>query len=228
MKTVFLTLLLVLSLKAFETTNIQLLYSDNFKGDAFIYDTKGGDKTTLTFEHFRTFKYGDLFMFVDMMKGTKFDDTEYDIYSEISPRLSLSKMTSSDFSFSFMKDVYIATQVNVGCDFRATLLGLGVDLEVPLFAYFAANFYHRASNLADDTYQITLAYQTLKYYKLYLNGFIDSTGDDVNTHNQFLYELYKDEASSESVAIGVEWIYYDYSDLHVNSSVVQAMLRYQF
>ena len=69
-----------ISLVAFETTNIQLLYGENFKGDAFIYDTLDGKKTTVTFEHFRTFSYGDFYMFVDMMDGKKFDGTEQDVY----------------------------------------------------------------------------------------------------------------------------------------------------
>ncbi|MEA2110840.1 MAG: outer membrane protein OmpK [Campylobacterota bacterium] len=228
MKIFLITVALSLSLLAFEATNVQLLYSNDFKGNAFIYDTLDGEKTTFTFEHFRTFKYGDFYMFVDMMKGIKFDDAEYDIYSEIAPRFSLSKVTKSDFSFSFFKDLYIASQINMGKGFRATLLGIGTDIEMPLFAFFSANIYHRNSNLVDDTYQITLAYETLKFHKLYLSGFIDMTSNDVNTHNQFLYQLYRDNHSSESLSIGAEWVYYNHSDLHVNTSVLQAMIKYQF
>ena len=85
-KLLYLLVFITLPLFSFESTNLQLLYSNDFRGDAFIYDTKDGKKTTLTFEHYRTFNYGDFFMFVDAMDGEKFDDTSFDVYTEISPR----------------------------------------------------------------------------------------------------------------------------------------------
>lgn len=78
------------TLFSFESTNIQFLYSNNFKGNAFIYDTVDGKKSTITFEHFRTFSYGDFFMFVDVMNGEKFDGIKQEVYSEIAPRFFLS------------------------------------------------------------------------------------------------------------------------------------------
>jgi|SaaInlStandDraft_4_1057021.scaffolds.fasta_scaffold240225_1 nucleoside-specific outer membrane channel protein Tsx len=92
LKKLLLGLLTFLSLNAFESTNIQFLYSDKFNGDAFIYDSKNGKKSTLTFEHFRTFSYGDLFIFTDMMDGQKFNNKTSEVYTEIGPRFSLSKV----------------------------------------------------------------------------------------------------------------------------------------
>ena len=44
-KILFFLVVSTLSLVAFETTNIQLLYGENFKGDSFVYDTEDGKKT---------------------------------------------------------------------------------------------------------------------------------------------------------------------------------------
>jgi len=149
----YLFFLITLPLLSFETTNLQLLYSNNFNGDAFIYDTKSTEKTTITFEHYRTFDYGDFFMFMDIMTGKKFDDTSSGIYAEIAPRLSLSKLSNSDLSFGVIKDVYISTQVNAGKSYDAYLYGLAVDLEIPGFNLFSINAYNNEENLySEDTY----------------------------------------------------------------------------
>ena len=37
-------LFITLPLKAFESTNIQLLYSNSFDGNSFVYDTQDGKK----------------------------------------------------------------------------------------------------------------------------------------------------------------------------------------
>lgn len=210
---------------AFETTNLQLLYSNDFKGDAFIYDTLDGEKTTVTFEHFRTFDYGDLYMFVDLMKGEKFDGSKIDVYTEISPRLSFSKLFNTDLSLAFIKDIYFATQLNMGHDYEAYLGGLGLDLSIPGFNYVSLNVYYKSENIDDeDTFQISPAYQTQSLYDIHFEGFIDYTGRAFNTQNQLLYTL------NTHFLLGTEWLYYDY-DAHGNYShtnVFQAMMKYIF
>ncbi len=121
---------------AFESSNIQLLYAEGFKGDSFAYDTQDGHKTTLTFEHFRTHALGDLFMFIDYTDGAhcRFDAgecverrTDHTLYSEISPRLSLSSMSGYDLSHGVVRDLYLSAQYNTGHDFVAYLIGVGAD-----------------------------------------------------------------------------------------------------
>jgi hypothetical protein len=74
MKKITLLLALVSALFAdFSASNIQLLYSDGFNGNSFVYDAKDGKKTTLTLEHFREFGYGDVFWFADITNGNSFD-----------------------------------------------------------------------------------------------------------------------------------------------------------
>lgn len=224
---IYLFLLISLPLFSFETTNLQLLYSNNFDGDAFIYDTKSGEKTTLTFEHYRTFDYGDFFMFADIMTGKKFDGTSSGVYTELAPRFSLSKLSNSDYSFGPIKDVYIATQVNLGRSYDAYLYGLAVDLEVPGFNVFSINAYNKEENIYnDDTYQITPVYETKSLYGVHLSGFIDLTKRDISTHNQLLYNV----DTKNQTFVGIEWLYYkyNYQGSRSKTSVIQAMVKYKF
>lgn len=74
MKKHILLLFAAAALYGFESTNIQWPYSADFNGDTYVYDTNDGKKATLTFEHFRTWTLGDLFMFVDIVDGMKSDE----------------------------------------------------------------------------------------------------------------------------------------------------------
>ncbi|MCX6053148.1 MAG: DUF5020 family protein [Campylobacterales bacterium] len=219
-----------ISLVAFETTNVQLLYGGNFKGDAFIYDTQDGKKTTVTFEHFRTFSYGDFYMFVDMMDGKKFDGTEQDVYTEVSPRLSLSKISGSNFSSGILKDVFIATQINKGKGYVAYLGGLGADFEIPGFNVFSLNLYYKSENIENDSFQFTPVYISKEFYGVHFEGFVDVTSRDINTQNQLLYNLDALLGMKEKVYLGTEWIYYDYNHngTRAKTSVAQVMIKYQF
>lgn len=229
----FILILILLTLKAsaFETTNIQLLYSNDFKGDAFIYDTKDGKKTTLTFEHYRTFSYGDFFMFIDVMDSDKFDGKTSDIYSEFAPRFSLSKILNESLSFGILKDVYIATQFNAGDEYEAYLYGIGIDLDVIACNVFSVNIYNKDENIFDSgTYQITSVYETQAFHGIHLEGFLDLTKRDINTHNQLLMNLNSVFNTKEKIFVGTEWIYYkyDYHGNHSKTSVLQAMIKYKF
>ncbi|MCD6433363.1 MAG: hypothetical protein J7L21_04915 [Sulfurimonas sp.] len=219
------------SLMAFESTNIQLLYSNGFDGDAFIYDVEDGKKTTITFEHYRTFSLGDIYMFVDIMDGEKFDGTKHDLYTEISPRFSFSKLSGSDFSFGMIQDIYIATQINAGSDYTAYLGGFGADISVPGFNFVNLNIYYKSDNIAkNNTYQITPVYQSKAFYGMHFEGFADITERDINTQNQLLFNLNKIFSTKEQIFIGAEWIYYsyDYDSSSSKTNVLQAMLKYQF
>ena len=219
-----------LSLSAFETTNIQLLYGENFKGDSFVYDTQDGKKTTVTFEHFRSFSYGDFYMFADMTDGKKFDETQHDVYVEIAPRLSWSKLFGSTLSMGLLKDIFLAAQINKGKDYTAYLGGVGADFEIPGLNVFSLNLYHKSENIEDDSWQFTLVYQTKEFYGLHFEGFMDTTPRDISTQNQLLYNLEPVIEMSEKVYLGVEWLYYDYKNhnLRAKTTVMQAMVKYKF
>lgn len=236
-----------LSLFAFSSTSLSLL-KGKFDGNSAVYDTQdGGDKTTLTFETLTKGKMGDVFFFADYAKtsnGQLYNSSNKSwIYAEIAPRLSLSYLTGKDLSNSFVKDYFIATQYNYGdnSDFRASLVGLGMDLNVPGFDYFQANFYYRAVDLTiggndyeRSTYQFSPVYGThFGSTGISFKGFIDLTGYNIGTQNQLLYELFKIEG--KSVQVGVEHLYYKEfkndttsSNPHVRTNVLQGMIKFNW
>jgi len=218
------------SLMAFETTNLQLLYSNDFKGNSFIYDVKDGKKTTVTFEHFRTFSYGDLYMFVDAMKGEKFNGITQEVYTEISPRLSFSKISGKNLSFGIIKDIFLATQLNYGEGYGAYLGGFGIDIEVPGMVFVNLNAYYKSDNIESDTVQITSAYKTTEHYHVHFEGFMDLTRRDFNTQNQLLYNFSSFVTTKEQMYLGTEWVYYRYSNKGSSSltNTFQLMFKYEF
>jgi len=229
-KILFFLVISAISLVAFETTNIQLLYGENFKGDSFVYDTKDGKKTTVTFEHFRTFSYGDFYMFVDMADGKKFDGTEHDVYAEIAPRFSLSKVSGRNLFAGLLKEIFLATQINEGKDYAAYLGGIGADFEIPGFNVFSLNLYYKSENIEDNSFQFTPVYQTKEFYGVHFEGFIDMTSRDIGTQNQLLYNLDTLLGMKEKVYLGAEWVYYDYDHNRVRAktAATQVMVKYQF
>jgi len=224
-------LFITLPLKAFESTNIQLLYSNSFDGDSFVYDTQDGKKTTLTFEHFRTFAYGDFFMFIDAVDGKKFNNKDSDVYAEFGPRFSFSKILGEDLNFGILKDVCIATQMEKGDDYNAYLYGLGFDFTLPLLNTFSLNIYNKTDNVnSDNTYQITAVYLTKEFSGIHFEGFMDSTKRDFSTQNQILYNLDRIFSIDEKLYVGIEWLYYDYDykARRYKTSAVQGMIKYSF
>jgi nucleoside-specific outer membrane channel protein Tsx len=234
-----------LSLFAFSTSSISLL-KGKFDGNSGVFDTSnGGDKTTFTYDTYTKGKGGDVYFFLDYCytsEGKLYDPTNDSwLYAEIAPRLSLSYLTNKDLSNSFIKDYYIAGQFNYGgdSDFKASLFGLGTDLNVPGFDYFQANVYARHVDLTiggkdykRDTYQLTPVYGTrFGNSGFSFKGFIDLTGYNLGTQNQLLYDVTKIDGNP--VQIGVEHLYYyefknDFtsSNPHVRTSSLQAIIKF--
>lgn len=193
-----------INLFAFSTTNIGYLYG-KFDGNSYVFDTKDS-KSTITIEHYSNFEYGDVFFFIDFARGDfKYQDKTHDVYGEIDPRISLSKVMSRDLSFSIIKDIYLSGQHNQGEDYRATLIGLGVDLKLPYFSVFGLNLFDKNQNIGDDTIQLSANYTlpfNIKSSKFSFEGFFDLTEDDFLIQNQFLY------SPIENIKVGCEWHYY--------------------
>jgi nucleoside-specific outer membrane channel protein Tsx len=126
------------------------------------YEVDPSHQSTITFEHVHESAIGDVFIFLD---ATAFHDSTVSDswYGEISPRLSLGKVSGRDLSFTLfehslfdVKDVLLAAQYERGEDgdvAEAALLGVGFDLDVreagllgPLgkFQFIQLNFYARS------------------------------------------------------------------------------------
>jgi len=158
-----------------QDTSITGLYGGGFEVDP-------SDQGTITLEHASDWMFGDLFMFLDATKYSHGDENgagDSDAwYGEISPRLSLGKMTDTDFHFSIFqqdlvifKDILLAATYERGTDQDATeslLLGVGFDFDLSAFSligldklrYFQFNLYARNDFHSDDAgfedYQITV------------------------------------------------------------------------
>lgn len=159
-----------------QDTSIAGLYGGGFEVDP-------SDQTTITLEHASDWSFGDLFMFLDVTKYSHGDvngngDREA-WYGEATARLSIGKLTGTDFHFSIFqqdlvifKDILFATNYERGSDRDATeslLLGVGFDFDLSAFSligldklrYFQFNIYARNDFHSDDAgfedYQITVA-----------------------------------------------------------------------
>lgn len=169
-----------------------------------------------------------MYMFVDIMNGEKLNGTKTELYSEISPRLSIDKLSGTNLSVGFIKEFFLATQLNAGNNYIAYLGGFGVDLDIPWFVYFSLNAYYKYEtihNVEKNTMlQITPAYKTVSWYNFHFEGFLDYTPRSINTQNQFLYHFGKGFYG------GAEWLYYhyNYNNKKTQTNVWQAMLKYQF
>ena len=236
MKKLLLFPLLLSNLVAFSTTNIQLLHG-TFDGNSYVYDTKNGGKTTVTLEHYSSFEYGDVFGFVDYSVADdafKYHNGKTDTYGEIHPRLNLSKITSTDLSFSIVKQVYLAYEYNAGNTYTANLVGLGSDLDIFGFDIFGLNVFRKYQNIGDDTYQLSPYYKTKTIGNIFhINGFTDWTEYDLLSQNQFLFDM-KRPLNIDNLFIGAEWHYYKQKPLNLNfntkveSNTLQAMIKYSW
>lgn len=126
------------------STNVQLLYGQN-------YEVGESEETVLTLEHADGWKYGDNYFFVDITEpfnnGTA-------AYGEFSPRISPAKILGyAPISFGIVKDIMIAGTLEMGgggsgsdTGVHSYLLGIGLPLDLPGFAFADLNVYARKSH----------------------------------------------------------------------------------
>ena len=150
--------------------------------------TETGHMSTVTVETFATWKYGDVFAFVDVAGG-RFVPAVGDIpgrytqiYGEVSPRLSLSKVFGTQVGAGFLSDVLVMGEFDrAGSGFYANLGGLSFDLQVPGFVVFQVNALARKDNYNDATYQATLVWKApfdIAGAGFSFEGFADVYGTD--------------------------------------------------
>jgi len=246
---IVIVLTLILSTSTYAQTNadLQLLYG-NFDGNTAMYDTEdGGGKSTLTYESFSYNKVGDLYAFLDYMVANdtlyvpgSAKGTQTAFYGEIQPRLSLSYVTDHTLSFGLIQDIFVATQLNAGsgADYKAAMIGLGINADLIGFDSFATNIYIKNENFKPSEYysrntvQISLAYATVFGTSGFsFNGWLDWTPYNIQTQNQLLYKVFS-LADEQSIDLGFEYLYYqEQSDIsnnytYLKTSVLQIMVRY--
>lgn len=216
------------------TVDAKPLWSDNslsvLKGNdytvAYPDSTDDSERTVVTFEHVSGQSWGDIFMFVDRLDSSD-DNTE--TYVEISPRLSLGKVTGKPLKFGIIEDVLITSTVEwvsvpgTGFDGKIDdtnyLLGPAIDLKVPGFAYLQLNAYHRDNDGGKDSnWQLTPVWGVpfkLGSLSFLYDGFIDwrSGTEDSHAETNFTSQLKWDAGSlllntEKTLYVGFEYVYW--------------------
>ena len=181
---------------------------------------------TVTFEHASGWSFGDLFIFVDGIKynteATNGAGDGHTFYGEISPRLSLGKLSGADLSFGPVKDVLLAATYEFGeDDVDSYLLGPAVDLNIPGFDYFQLNTYLRTPDGKRDgknVWQITPVWSytiPVGDSDLVIDGFMDWVVDNDDSYHanlhfnpQIKYDLAKAMGWGKRFYVGVEYDYW--------------------
>lgn len=217
------------------STNIQLLYGDNYNTGF------GGDdtRTIITVEHANAWKYGDNFFFVDITNPNRTANPPTSFYAEISPRFSLGAITGKDLSLGIIKDFLITTTLEEGQGFHNYLYGLAADFNFPGFVFFQFNWYIvRDEVTADDKgSQITLAWLLpfkLGGMDLTFEGFfdyaygLDKSEDNIITAPRLLIDVGKYFGAPGTLQAGIEYQIWrnQYGVDGQDENVAQAMMKW--
>jgi nucleoside-specific outer membrane channel protein Tsx len=206
------TLLAAASMAAdWSTTSVSFLHGTDHKL------VGGSDQTIMTLEHASGWKYGDHFFFFDSYQPFADGTT---IYGEWHPRLSAGKLLQRDLRFGPVKDVLLASEMNLGQDVRIYLYGVGFDLDLPHFAFFTLNVFIRDDKNIDDeaTYQISPSWSlpfALGNAHFDFTGFVDIAGEEglaganILAQPQLLLDLGHFWGQQRRLYAGVEWQYWD-------------------
>lgn len=231
--------LLVLSSLAvaadWSTTSVSALYGTDHKVSS------RSEMTIITLEHASGWKYGDNFFFFDSYQPMEDGTT---IYGEWHPRLSFGKITGRDTSFGPVKDVLLASEINMGEGVRIYLYGLGFDLDIPHFAFFSVNVFIRDDNNSEDTtYQISPSWNlpfTIGQANFEFGGFVDIAGEEgaakanILAQPQLLLDLGHFWGKDRTLYVGTEYQYWnkkyglDLPDDASSESFAQFMVKWVF
>ncbi|TRX56966.1 outer membrane protein OmpK [Thalassomonas sp. M1454] len=178
----------------------EMFWSDNslslLKNQGNYEVATNDDITVITVEHASGHNWGDLFFFADRLdyKEDSQSVAANETYSELSPRLSLSYATGSKMEFGIISDVFIATtwehstfesdpiilpdgfMIDIDNRFDNYLVGVGVDLKLPGFAFFNVNLYQANNEQTDNDNQLTAVWGypfSIGNADFMFDGFID-------------------------------------------------------
>lgn len=216
------------------TASSKQLWNDNsislLRGQDYTVPYQGIDgdeeRTVVTFEHVSGHTWGDVFLFVDRLDSA---DDHNETYMELSPRLSLGKITSQPMTFGIISDVLVTSTVewvsgpyplgDFYYDATHYLIGPAVDLKLPGFTYFQVNAYHRDNDEGKQSnWQLTPVWGmpfSLGSAGFLYDGFIDwrSGTEDAHAETNFTSQLKWDAGKTlmnqeKTLYIGVEYVYW--------------------
>lgn len=169
------------------------------------YQVGDNNRTVFTFEHAAGYSWGDSFLFIDRLQSNNGDK---ETYAEIAPRFQLSA-----YQNKLLKNIYLATTIEIGDGFTHYLYGIGTQLKVPNFKYVNINVYHRNNDSGDNSQQVTLTW-ALPINQLLYDGFIDfvpsndNKSTSLNFTSQLKYSLSEHLNLATKLYVGVEYNYW--------------------
>lgn len=205
------------------------------------YEIGDPDRQVITLEHVAGTSWGDSFMFLDHLRSSNGDRSNY---AEWSPRISLCKTGISCISNAFIKDVLIASTIEMSSASTDFLYGVGFDLNIPQFQFVQLNFYRRNNDNNQDNWQVTSAWalpfeiadQPFRY-----DGFIDwfnSTDDQRSSFNwtsQLKWSASKWLGLSSPLYFGIEYVFWrnkygiaNSAQFDTNESNVNLLVKWHF
>ncbi len=221
----------------FTDTSLTGLYGNDYEL------AKDGELTTLTLEHASTHTWGGVFFFVDRLQGASDDEKSRakDIYGELAPKFKV-----ATFDNSFVKQVNFATQYEFGSNSSGFsqdnyLVGVGVDLNVPIpnMKYASASLYHAFNNNSGpkdaDDQQITLTYGWEKN-NFVVDGYVDYSfnnddlEDQLHINPQIKYNLQQVLGIDNRLEVGMEYSYWrnKFGLDGVNQNSPSALIKFHF
>ncbi len=211
---------------------LDLVYSDAFDG-------RGRDgQSLLTYQHSRTWSFGDNFYFLDLSNLGNFENAG-NTYFEWGPRISPGKtIGDGPVSLGLIRDFYLIGELdyvhNKFVEKTSFLAGLSVDLAIPGFSFFKLQLFNRKDpKLAGHTQQMTIAWSfpfTLWNNNFSIGGFFDYTGSEgtsasnYQTQPQLMWEL------NDRLFIGLEYLYWHNKTGRAgfNESAMQGVVKINF
>jgi len=214
------------------TSNMQLLRGHDFElGER--------QRTIVTLENAHVHKFGDTFSWIDFIKP---DGQDYTYYGEISPRLSLSKITGQDFSYGIIEDILISTTFEKAKDQGPQYLyGGAIDFNFTGFKFFRTNAYvHDSTELDGQTWQVTVVWNRpfeVGGVGMLVEGFADFQGSEGSrAPNQLVVPRFLIDAGDLAgqtpgkLMVGIEYSYWHnkFGLDGVTESLPQAQLIWTF
>lgn len=205
------------------------------------YRVGDADRQVYTLEHVAGTSWGDSFMFLDHLRS---DNGARENYAEWAPRFSLTKLSGTNSNFGIVKDVLIATQIEMSNLQTNYLYGVGFDLALPAFKYTQLNLYRRQNENADDSWQATLVWGvpfTIGRHEFLYDGFLDwasASADksaNMNFTSQLKWALHPLLGIKSKLYLGVEYAYWlnkfgikDSLGFRTNESNLNLLVKWHF
>lgn len=221
------------------TTNLQALHGWGFQDSLLGLDTGNEQLTTLTVNHFSTWRYGDHLVFVDLYRGDLPEETESMVYAEWHPRLFINRLLGTKGNLlGVFREFGLAFEVNQGHNFYAYMAGVGGDLALPVPGTVSLNLFYRydsaqlfGADVTNHTWQVSPSWVIpfgVGPASLLFAGFVDVSGAndnedvDVLAQPQLLVDVLRLAGGPEGkLWAGLEW-YLHYNEAIVPDTLVSA------